>query len=128
VMPHFLYEAERGIAAPPQELMLTTSMALRKTEMLDRSDAFIALPGGLGTLDEVLEVLSMGYLSLHRKLMVLLDVDGSWQGLRAVIDDICRRGFTTPGQCGLFVAQSATEALRAVETAAAPALTGGTSC
>lgn len=128
VMPHFLYEAERAIAAPPQELSLTTTMALRKIEMLERSDAFIALPGGLGTLDEVFEVLSLGYLSLHTKPMVLLDVEGSWQGLQAVLDDVCRRGFATPGQCGLSVAFSAAEALRVVETAAAPALTGGTSC
>lgn len=63
------------------ELIVTDDMGGRKNLMIARSDAFIALPGGLGTLDELFEVWTTATLNLHRKPIVLLDPDGFYEGL-----------------------------------------------
>jgi uncharacterized protein (TIGR00730 family) len=120
VIPKFLYEAESGIAAPPQTLRLTATMAERKTEMLESADAFVALPGGLGTLDEVFEVLTLTYLGQHAKPLVLLDVEGAWHGLRKLVGEVCRRGFADPARSGLHTTAAPAEALGAIEAAARP--------
>ena len=61
------------------ELIVTDGMASRKTVMIDRSDAFLTLPGGLGTLDELFEVWTTATLGLHAKPIVLLDTDGFYR-------------------------------------------------
>jgi uncharacterized protein (TIGR00730 family) len=63
------------------ELIVTTDMASRKTLMMEKADAFLVLPGGLGTLDELFEVWTTGILGLHAKRTVLLDADGFYGGL-----------------------------------------------
>jgi uncharacterized protein (TIGR00730 family) len=63
------------------ELIITTDMASRKTLMMDKADAFLVLPGGLGTLDELFEVWTTGILGLHAKRTVLLDAEGFYAGL-----------------------------------------------
>ncbi|MFV2087468.1 TIGR00730 family Rossman fold protein [Micromonospora sp. LOL_021] len=63
------------------ELVVTDGMASRKTLMIEKSDAFVTLPGGLGTLDELFEVWTTAVLGLHRKPVVLVDPDGFYQGL-----------------------------------------------
>ncbi|WP_433083465.1 TIGR00730 family Rossman fold protein [Dactylosporangium sp. CA-052675] len=63
------------------ELVVTDGMASRKTLLIERSDAFITLPGGLGTLDELFEVWTTATLDLHRKPILLLDHDGFYGGL-----------------------------------------------
>jgi len=63
------------------ELIVTDDMGARKNLMIERSDAFITLPGGLGTLDELFEVWTTATLDLHRKPIVLLDPDGFYDGL-----------------------------------------------
>jgi uncharacterized protein (TIGR00730 family) len=65
------------------ELIVTDTMRERKQVMEDRADAFIALPGGLGTLEELFEVWTAGYLGIHNKPVVLLDPGGHYDGLRA---------------------------------------------
>jgi uncharacterized protein (TIGR00730 family) len=65
------------------ELIVTDDMGGRKNLMIDRSDAFVVLPGGLGTLDELFEVWTTATLDLHRKPIVLLDPDGFYDGLMA---------------------------------------------
>jgi uncharacterized protein (TIGR00730 family) len=122
-MPQFLYELEHADAAPPQSLEITATTAERKCAMLDRADAFIALPGGLGTLDEVFEVLSLAYLGRHAKPIVLLDAADAWHGLDLMLNDLCRRGFASAERCRLTTASSASEALDAVESLA-PATAG----
>jgi uncharacterized protein (TIGR00730 family) len=112
VVPRFLYERERHIVAPPQELVLTETMTARKERMLAEADAFIALPGGLGTVDEILDVLSLGCLGGHRKPMVLLSTDGEWHGLVQLIDGIIARGYASPLPAGLL--HHATDAVRAL--------------
>lgn len=64
----------------------------RKALMYDRSDAFVALPGGLGTLDELAEVATWSQLGLHAKPLVLLDVDGFWAPLVALLDGMVAAG------------------------------------
>jgi uncharacterized protein (TIGR00730 family) len=63
------------------ELIVTTSMAERKTVMVEKSDAFMVLPGGLGTLDELFEVWTLATLGLHDKPIVVLDSGGFYRGL-----------------------------------------------
>ncbi|MEV4397434.1 TIGR00730 family Rossman fold protein [Nonomuraea sp. NPDC049607] len=117
VIPTFLYERERGIAAPPQDTVLTTTMGERKSAFLTRADAFVALPGGFGTLDEVLEVISLNQLEVLAKPIVLVDSEGFWGRFVALVRDLAHRGFTEPGfgpHCS--VTDSAEDALRCLET------------
>ena len=75
------------------ELIVTADMGSRKNVMIDRSDAFITLPGGLGTLDELFEVWTTATLDLHRKPIVLLDPDGFYAGLLDWLDGLARTAF-----------------------------------
>ncbi|GAA2695472.1 LOG family protein [Nonomuraea recticatena] len=90
VIPHFLYERERTIAAPQQELQITETLQRRKEHMLHSSDAFIALPGGYGILDEIVEVLSASYLGRSAKPMVIVNTEGIWDGLIGLLDTLTR--------------------------------------
>jgi uncharacterized protein (TIGR00730 family) len=80
VIPQSLVDLEVADTAA-DELIVTDDMGARKDLMIERSDAFITLPGGLGTLDELFEVWTTATLSLHRKPIVLLDPDGFYTGL-----------------------------------------------
>ncbi|MDW6057247.1 LOG family protein [Streptomyces sp. FXJ1.4098] len=91
VIPEFLRAKEMGDDLPPQEIVLTGDLLERKRVMIDRSDAFIALPGGYGTLDEVLEVVSMAALGQDVGPIVLLDVDDDWRSLLDYVDGLERR-------------------------------------
>lgn len=64
----------------------------RKQLMMAQSDAFVALPGGIGTLDEVFTVAAAATIGYHRKPVVLYNVDGYWNSLVAMLDDLARRG------------------------------------
>src|SRR5215467_11280594 len=103
------------------ELHEVGSMHERKQLMYDRSDAFIALPGGLGTLEELAEIATWSQLGLHSKPVVLLNVGGFWDPLVAQLDLMARTGLLKPASRDLIrQARSADEAL-SVLTAAAPA-------
>src|SRR3546814_9242331 len=93
VIPRFLMAYEVGHGAV-SELVITESMHARKAGMYERADAFVVLPGGLGTLDETFEVLTWSQLRLSSKPVVLVDVDGSWQPLRALIAHSIAAGFS----------------------------------
>ncbi|HET6534328.1 MAG TPA: TIGR00730 family Rossman fold protein [Actinoplanes sp.] len=75
------------------ELIITDDMGGRKNLMIDRSDAFITLPGGLGTLDELFEVWTTAILDLHHKPIVLLDPDGFYAGLLAWLTELADTKF-----------------------------------
>jgi uncharacterized protein (TIGR00730 family) len=95
VMPQALVAKE--IAHPGlTELRVTASMHERKAVMADLADAFIALPGGLGTFDELCEILTWGQLGLHAKPVVLLDVEGFWTPFGALLDGAVAAGFLRP--------------------------------
>ena len=94
-----------------------SSMHERKQLMYDLADGFIALPGGLGTLEELAEVTTWSQLGLHAKPVVLLDVDGFWDHLVGQLDHMVRVGLLKPSNRALI--QRAREAEGALATLAA---------
>jgi uncharacterized protein (TIGR00730 family) len=78
------------------ELIVTTDMGERKNLMIERSDAFITLPGGLGTLDELFEVWTTATLDLHTKPIVIVDTDGFYGGLLSWLDRLAETAFVRP--------------------------------
>jgi len=78
------------------ELHEVATMHERKALMYDRSDAFVALPGGLGTLDELAEVATWSQLGIHRKPLLLLDVGGFWRPLIQLLDTMVAAGLLKP--------------------------------
>jgi uncharacterized protein (TIGR00730 family) len=115
VIPQTL--VDREIAdTQADELVVTDGMAARKIVLIARSDAFLVLPGGLGTLDELFEVWTTATLGLHAKPIVLLDVDGFYADLVSWINGLVERGFVGSDSVDLVhVARSMDEALDAVE-------------
>jgi uncharacterized protein (TIGR00730 family) len=83
------------------ELHEVASMHERKQLMYDLADGFVALPGGLGTLEELAEVTTWSQLGLHAKPVVLLDVDGFWDPLVALLDQMVRVGLLKPANRAL---------------------------
>ncbi|MRH91191.1 TIGR00730 family Rossman fold protein [Nocardia sp. SYP-A9097] len=75
------------------ELIVTDSMRERKQVMDERADAFLTLPGGLGTLEELFETWTGAYLGMHDKPVVVLDPDGHYRGLFAWLEELRERGF-----------------------------------
>jgi uncharacterized protein (TIGR00730 family) len=84
VMPGFLRSRERLF--DEVETLIVPSMHERKTIMYDQSDAFVVAPGGVGTLEEVIEVLSWKRLDLHSKPVIFLNLNGFWEPLLAVME------------------------------------------
>jgi len=77
------------------ELIVTDTMRQRKQVMEDRSDAFLTLPGGIGTLEEFFETWTGGYLGQHDKPVVVLDPDGFYLGLFTWLDELYERKFVS---------------------------------
>lgn len=92
VIPTGLFTTEIGHAGLT-ELVEVGSMHERKQRMADESDAFLALPGGLGTLEELAEMLTWAQLGIHAKPVGVLDVDGFWQPLLEFLDGAVDAGF-----------------------------------
>jgi len=92
VMPRGLVDLEKAHGTL-SELIITADMHSRKARMAGLADAFLALPGGYGTLEELFEVVTWGQLGLHRKPVGLLDCDGFWGGLRAFLAHTRSEGF-----------------------------------
>ncbi|XP_073026666.1 cytokinin riboside 5'-monophosphate phosphoribohydrolase LOG5-like [Primulina eburnea] len=95
------------------EVRMVADMHQRKAEMARHSDCFIALPGGYGTLEELLEVISWAQLGIHDKPVGLLNVDGYYNNLLTFIDKAVDDGFIKPSQRHIFV--SATNAKELVQ-------------
>ncbi len=103
---------DRELAHPGlTRLEIVTTLHERKTRMGELADAFIALPGGLGTLEELAEVTSWAQLALHAKPIGLLDADGYWRSLLAWLDDAVDAGFVAPDQRGLMIHEPDLETL-----------------
>ena len=94
-IPRHLYDLEVG-RRDLHALVLTETMHERKKLMFTNSDAVVALPGGAGTLDELVEALTWRQLGLHQKPVILLDIKGFWQPFRALIEHMTREGFIAP--------------------------------
>lgn len=92
IMPAFLRSRERLF--DEVETVVVTSMHERKQLMYDQSDAFVVAPGGVGTLEEVIEVLSWKRLDLHGKPVIFLNINGFWDTLLATLDHSMASGMT----------------------------------
>jgi uncharacterized protein (TIGR00730 family) len=96
------------------ELLVVDTMRERKALMEAHADAFLALPGGIGTCEELFEVWTAGYLRMHTKPVVLLDPDGHYAGLLAWVRELGERGFVRPEALDrLVIATDVTAALDA---------------
>lgn len=95
VIPSFLDEREVGHPGLT-ELHVVSTMHQRKQLMFDLSDAACTLPGGLGSLDELIEFVTWRQLGLHDRTMVILNTDGYWDGLRALTEGVVAHGFASP--------------------------------
>jgi uncharacterized protein (TIGR00730 family) len=95
VIPQALVDMEVA-DGDADELVVTRDLRERKGQMDTRSDGFLALPGGLGTLDEIFEIWVSRTLGMHDKPLVVLDPDGVFAMMRAQVDDLILRGFARP--------------------------------
>ncbi len=101
VIPRFLMTPEVGNPSVT-ELVVVSTMHERKQRMFDLADAIVALPGGIGTLDEVIEMATWKQLRLHRKPILLIDVAGFWDPFRAMLDNVVACGFAAPAMLDLI--------------------------
>ena len=92
IIPKFLVKREHALVGA-QEFVVVDGMHQRKQLMFDRADAFIALPGGVGTLEELVEQLTWAQLQRHRKPVLLADIDGFWRPLLALFAHMRNLGF-----------------------------------
>lgn len=101
-----------------QELIVTEDLRSRKHILAERGDAFIALPGGIGTLEEIIEVLSAKALKLHNKPIVLLNINGYWDPLLAMFEHGISQKFMKPRLKELYyVAPTVSDAIGHLKTA-----------
>jgi uncharacterized protein (TIGR00730 family) len=117
IMPAFLQALEPGIS-PQEKLIITPHMQERKTLMLQMSDAFIVLPGGLGTFDEFFEVATEAQLGVHAKPIIVVNVQGYFDALDALLHATIDAGFAKETILKLYyLADGAEAALEILEGA-----------
>jgi len=120
VIPDFLKRREVG-REDLTELVVTDSMHSRKQRMFELADAFVALPGGLGTLDETIEVATWKQLGLHAKPIVILDAAGYWGALSALLASVVKGGFAYGDIQTLWsVVETPDQVFDAIDAAARP--------
>lgn len=95
IIPHFLEEREVMLDTL-EDLVITRDMHERKHLMFQKSDAFIALPGGIGTLEEAVEMMTWAQLGQHRKPVVLANINGFWSPLLELLDHMRAQGYIRP--------------------------------
>jgi uncharacterized protein (TIGR00730 family) len=95
IIPEFLMdkEASRHSLESLSELVVTTNMHERKHRMFEESDAFVTLPGGIGTLEEIVEIMTWAQLGRHRKPMVFANIGGFWNPMMDLIQHMAEEGF-----------------------------------
>ena len=96
IIPEFLNTRERMLTRV-QELVVTPDMHERKRLMFERSDAFVALPGGVGTLEELVEQMTWQQLGRHSRPVLLANIDGFWEPLLALLTHMRATQFIRPG-------------------------------
>ena len=100
------------------ELHFVANMHERKAKMTDLTDAFVAIPGGIGTLDELFEAWSWNALGYHAKPFALLNVHGFWDGMIDFLDHVTMSGFMSPARRGqLLVADGIDEVIDKLQAA-----------
>ena len=118
IIPEFLTKRERPRRLA-QELIVTRDMHERKRTMFERADAFVALPGGLGTLEELVEQLTWVQLGRHKKPILIANINGYWDPLLALVEHMRAVKFMPPGlSVDFLVAERAEDILPKLRKAA----------
>jgi hypothetical protein len=124
IIPDFLIARENALARV-QELVVTPDMHERKRLMFERSDAFVALPGGIGTLEELVEQLTWQQLGRHAKPVLLANIDGFWEPLLSLLAHMRATEFIRPNlSVDILKAERVEEILPRLRSAAARAPEG----
>lgn len=99
IIPRFLLNREATEAALGRldDIIVTENMHERKHKMFEASDAFVALPGGIGTVEEIVEVMTWAQLGHHRKPIVFANIEGFWDPMLALMDHMRAEGFIHTG-------------------------------
>jgi uncharacterized protein (TIGR00730 family) len=105
IIPQQLMEKEAAHTGIPN-LIVVASMHQRKSQMADMSDGFIALPGGIGTLEGFLEILTWGQLGIHAKPSGILNIAGYFDGLTRFLDHAVQEGFLTAEHRGAIIMEA----------------------
>jgi hypothetical protein len=101
IIPRRLIEREVG-KRDLSELRVTATMFDRKEQLVGEAEAFVVLPGGLGTVDEILDAVTLRQLGYHDKPILLLDLDGFWRRYHAMVEQFVAEGFAGEGVVGLY--------------------------
>jgi uncharacterized protein (TIGR00730 family) len=118
VIPNFLIRKEQALSAA-HEMIVVSDMHERKQTMFDRADAFIALPGGVGTLEELVEQMTWAQLNRHAKPILIANIGGFWRPLLALIAHMHIEGFIREGfDMRYLVAERIEDALPMLRAAA----------
>ncbi len=118
IIPEFLTMREHALRGA-QELIVTRNMHERKQLMFDRSDAFVALPGGIGTLEELVEQLTWAQLGRHAKPILLANIEGFWEPLLVLLAHMRETAFVREGlSVNVLTADRIEDILPALEKAA----------
>ena len=120
IIPRFLVSKEATEAAlhTLDETVVTEDMHTRKHTMFEKSDAFVALPGGIGTVEEIVEIMTWAQLGRHRKPIVFANIAGFWAPMLALIDHMSAEGFIhTANKVRPLVVDRAEDIVPAIETA-----------
>ena len=118
VIPRFLIRKEHALTVA-QEMVVVDTMHERKQAMFDRADAFVALPGGIGTLEELVEQLTWAQLNRHIKPILIADIGGFWRPLLALLAHMRIEGFIREGfEARYLVAERIADVLPMLRAAA----------
>ena len=121
IIPDFLRRREQMVGGT-QQTVVVPDMHARKQMMFEESDAFVALPGGVGTLEELVEQMTWAQLGRHRKPILLLDIGGFWDPLLILLDHMREHGFIrSDRELNYAVARRPDEVLPMLRAAAAEA-------
>ena len=113
IIPRFLMNKEATEAALMRidEVVVTENMHERKHIMFEKSDAFVALPGGIGTVEEIIEIMTWAQLGHHRKPIVFGNINGFWNPMLVLLDHMRNEGFVHTGHLVAPVVVDAAEAI-----------------
>ena len=118
IIPEFLTEKEKALVRA-QEIIVTRDMHERKQIMFERADAFVALPGGVGTLEELVEQMTWAQLGRHKKPILIANIEHFWDPLCALLDHMKEMAFIRPDlTINLMVADNVEQILPKLEDAA----------
>ncbi|CEJ12132.1 LOG family protein ORF6 in fasciation locus [bacterium YEK0313] len=119
IIPEFLKRKEMAMDGV-QELITVPDMHVRKMMMFHKADSFVALPGGIGTLEELVEQLTWAQLGRHRKPVVIANIDGFWDPLKVLLTHMREEGFIRPELAVKYtLVQHAREIVPALQAAVA---------